>query len=1645
MPLSGFDPLVAEWFAGRFGRPTEPQLLGWPEIRSGRDVLISAPTGSGKTLAAFLHCLDGLVRQARSGELPNETVAVYVSPLKALSNDIRKNLETPLGEIYELAARKGIPLASIRTAVRTGDTKVWERQQMVDKPPHILVTTPESLFILLTARRGREALRTVRTAIVDEIHAVADDKRGSHLALSLERLEWVAGGEGTGSATGRRLQRIGLSATVKPIDEVARFLSRQFEPQANGAAGHIVQIGHRRAMELAVEVPKDELGVVASNEMWDEIYDRLAALVREHRTTLLFVNTRRLAERVTHHLQERLGPEVVLPHHGSLSRKLRLTAEEKLKNGELRAVVATASLELGIDIGTIDLVCQVGSPRSIAVALQRFGRSGHWVGATPKARLFATTRDELVECAALIRAIQEGELDRLEIPDSPLDVLAQQIIAEAACEEWGEDELFERFRSTYAYRGLRREQFDAVIEMLSEGISSSRGRSAAYLHRDQVNHRLRGRRNARLAAITSGGAIPDTAQYRVVAEPEGSAVGSVDEDFAVESMAGDVFLLGTTSWRIRRVESGVVRVEDAHGAAPTIPFWRGEAPGRTVELSREVSRLREDIGAWLDGQPAGASQPAGVGEPETAPARLPDFLLEDCRLDRRGAEQAVEYVQAGRKALGVMPSQQTVVAERFFDESGGMQLILHAPFGSRINRAWGLALRKRFCRSFNLELQAAATDNGINISLTEQHAFPLELVFEFLRPATLDHVLTQALLASPMFTARWRWNLARALAVLRFAGGRKVPPPLQRMRAEDLLAAVFPDQAACAENLSGEIRIPDHPLVNETIDNCLHEAMDLEGLREVIEGILSGRIRAETRETAEPSPFSHEILNANPYAFLDDAPLEERRARAVQMRRSLGSDLVDGFAALDPAAIAQVEEEVWPLVRDADELHDALLTLGTAPPRQEWEEFFATLVESERATVLDLTALDIQETQIGLGRQDACPTYWVAAERLALAREVHPRAECRPAIPAVGSSKPLPDSRQACVTEVLRGWLDSTGPATAAELAERLALPADLVDSALLQLESEGQVLRGRFRPSSGAPDAQAAGASATSRGPGAVEWCNRRVLARIHRLTLGRLRREIQPVSSADFMRFLCRWQHVAPASRLHGVDGTLQVIRQLQGYEIPAAAWEAEILPRRVASYKPDLLDRLCLSGEVVWGRLTPHPAFEPGPQQNGGGNPLPGGRTRETAAMAGVSGLLAAENGESDGESAAAGPRQRRVRPTRVAPISLFLRADAPYLLAEAKVLAAGNPALAALSGRSVGAVSSPPAARGTRRRSVDAPNIANARLNGSSFESSLTHPAREVLTALEARGASFFTDLVRATKRLPSEVEDGLWELVAAGLVTADGFENLRALLDPKRRRGEGRGRSARPRHAAGRWALLAEAVSADEQVHYAAGVSESRAQGDSDRFSRSPRSREGADSLDARKVVTVPTRTSAGAERGSPQPPEPADADNLEPALDGNPEPVVEGLTTRPPATPVEAFARQVVARWGVVFRDILQRETLAPPWRDLLLVLRRMEARGEIRGGRFVEAFRGEQFALPEAVDALRAVRRAEPTGEEIAISAADPLNLIGIILPGPRLSAAVGGVLRLRDGVLFEQPAMEMLSQIDRGTYSKSPAGTAA
>jgi len=1443
--LEWAHPLVRDWFVRKFGTPTEPQEQGWPHILSGRTTLISAPTGSGKTLAAFLACIDRLVRKALAGDLQDKTEVLYVSPLKALGNDIQKNLEIPLGEILQMAGEQGLLMPEIRTAVRTGDTLIHERRAMLKRPPHILVTTPESLYILLTAERSRAILRDVETVIVDEIHAVADDKRGAHLTLSLERLE---------ALTYRPPVRIGLSATQKPIEEIAHFLTGNNRPDPV-----IVNVGHKRELDLAIEVPASALGAVATNEMWDEIYDRVVELVGQHRSTLLFVNTRRLAERVSHQLAERLGEENVAAHHGSLSRKLRLTAEKKLKEGQIKVLVATASLELGIDVGTVDLAIQISSPRAIAVALQRVGRSGHWRGAVPKGRFFATTRDELFECATLVRAIRHGELDRIMIPDSPLDILAQQIVATCASagstnpEEdtgWKEDDLFDLVTRAYPYRNLSWPTFNSILEMLSEGIAARRGRYGAYLHWDRVNHKLRARRGSRLAAITSGGAIPETALFTVVAEPEGIVVGTLDEDFAVESNAGDIMLLGNTSWRIRRVEgkSGRVLVEDAHGAPPSVPFWRGEAPARTEELSSEIGSLRKEISERLPN-----ISPVGDWRSRPEVAETVAWLKQECGLDDSGAEQAIEYLLQGRVVLGEVPTQNTIIAERFFDEAGGMQLVIHAPFGGRINKAWGLALRKRFCRSFNFELQAAATDNGLNIALAEQHSFPLADVFHFLSAETAQEVLVQAACASPIFGTRWRWDANRSLALLRFQGGKKVPPQIQRMRSDDLLASVFPDVAACQENIPGDIQIPNHPLVDEVMKDVLTEAMDVEGLKNLLRGMDEGRIRCIAVDTPVPSQFSHEILNANPYAYLDDAPLEERRARAVQMRQILPESVLEEVGKLDPAAIAQVREEAWPDVRDADELHDVLHTLIAVPEDlgqrptdampaahiTEWSGYFARLVEEVRTGVATSQANHRR--------------YWVAAERARSFALLFPDADFEKTPAEIETTPP---SREDALLAMITGWMTHLGPATAEELGNLLGSPSSEIERALLRMEAGGTILRGRFTEKT-----LTARAPAQETPSPQQEWCERRLLARIHRLTVATLRKQIEPVTAAQFMRWLLRWQHVAPGSQVQGERATLDVLRQLQGFEIPANAWERQVLSRRIANYDPKWLDQLCMTGAVGWGRLSPHPATL---------------------------------------EDSAAG--KRRVIPTSVAPITFFVREESDWMSPHHPIV-------------------EQPESRG------------------------LSDGARQVLEFLRHRGASFFADIVRGTDKLKAEVETALWELVAAGVVTADGFDNLRSLIDPKRRAGQGSGRTSRPRHSSGRWALL-----------YA------------------------------------------------------------DPAVERN--------------RAVEATCWMLLKRYGIVFRDLLARETNLPKWRELQMAFRRLEDRGEIRGGRFVDGFLGEQFALPVAVESLRATRKLPPTGEAITVSAADPLNLVGILVPGDRVPAISGKTVVFRDGVAVQDGELQSVPQ---------------
>ncbi|MDY0834261.1 DEAD/DEAH box helicase [Pseudomonas sp. SED1] len=1385
--LNGFHPAVSAWFRSTFPSVTTAQAQAWPLIRQRRSTLIAAPTGSGKTLTAFLAVLDDLVHQglANGGQLPDQTLVVYVSPLKALSNDIQINLQNPLAGITDHLQRLGLPPLAIRTAVRTGDTPQKDRALMRKHPPHILVTTPESLYVLLGSDSGRQMLASIRTVIVDEIHAIAASKRGSHLALTLERLQGLCS---------EPLTRIGLSATQKPIEAVSRFLV------GTGQPCEIVDIGHARPRDLDIEVPPVPLSAVMPNDVWDLVYDRLAELAKQHRTTLIFVNTRRLAERLARHLSERLGKTAVAAHHGSLAKELRLDAEQRLKAGELQVLIATASLELGIDIGDVDLVCQIGSPGSINGFLQRVGRSGHQVGGTPKGRLFATTRDDLIECAALLDCVRRGELDTLLIPVAPLDVLAQQIIAEVSCQEWQEQALLTLIHRASPYAELDERHYQALLQMLAEGYNGRQGIRSAYLHRDAITRTLRGRRGAKLTAVTSGGTIPDNADYSVLLEPQSLNIGSVNEDFAVESIAGDIFQLGNTSYRILRVEAGKVRVEDAHGQPPTIPFWLGEAPGRSAELSFAVARLHGQLDELLAAMP-GNLQPAL------------DWLTGTLGLNLASAEQLVDYLARARLALSALPSQDTLIMERFFDESGGTQLIIHTPFGSRINRAWGLALRKRFCRTFNFELQAAASEDAIVLSLSTSHSFELDEVWRYLNSNTAEHILIQAVLDAPLFGVRWRWNAGVALALPRYTGGRKVAPQIQRMKSEDLIASVFPDQIACLENLAGEREVPEHPLVEQTLDDCLHEAMDSEGWLALLRRMERGEIRLISRDLPAPSPLAAEILSARPYTFLDDAPLEERRTQAVLNRRWSDPQSTDDLGALDAEAIAGVCEEAWPAPNGLDEMHEALMSLACIAESEvtpQWAEWLRTLADGGRANRL----------QTGTDQ-----AVWVALERLSCLKAIYPND--LPLLPGFDE----PWTFDEALVEVLRARLSGFGPLTLIEIAAPLALPVADVSQALARLEGEGYVLRGRFSP--GASDEQ---------------WCERHLLARIHRYTVKRLRREIEPVALQDFMRFLFDWQHLSDGTRGQGSAVLPQIVAQFEGYAAATSAWDSDLLSARIKDYAPHWLDDLCRSGKVVWTRLSN---------------------------KAGATAL-------------------------RSTPVVLLPRSQVPLW-----------------SGL------------------TDAPDSAQ-----------LSPKAQKVHQALRENGALFFDELIHEAHLLRSELETALQELVGAGLANADSFAGLRALTTPASKRQarssrRGRGAFVGGMDDAGRWALVRRA-------------------------------------------------------------------------------PVADG--TRPAAHSAETLehvAMTLLRRYGVVFWRLLEREAdWLPSWRELLRTFHRLEARGEIRGGRFVSGLAGEQFALPEAIPLLREVRRRPHDGSLIAVCGADPLNLVGTMLPGSKVPALSGNRLVYRDGL---------------------------
>lgn len=1413
--LKDFHPAVRTWFARAFPLgPTDPQALAWPSIAAGNDTLVAAPTGSGKTLSAFLVAIDELYKRHEVGQLtPDTAQVVYVSPLKALAVDISENLTRPLDQIAQIALELGHTPPNLRVGVRSGDTTSSQRSSMVRKPPEFIVTTPESLYLMVTAEKSRNALRTVRTVIVDEIHAVARDKRGTHLAVTLERLEHICE---------ERPVRIGLSATQRPIETIARMLVGTTRSDAAGKPlCEVVDTGHKRTLDLELVLPDGELEALAAAEQVSEMLDTITEMIEQHQTTLVFVNTRSLAERFAHQLAERLGEDKVAAHHGSLSKARRERVERKLRAGEFKALVATASLELGIDIGPIELVCQIGSPRSIATFLQRVGRSGHTRLGTPKGRLFPLSRDALVECSALLAAVHGGRLDAIRPPVAPLDILAQQIVAETAAERWNVDELYTFMTGAAPYADLTRETFDEVLDFVTNGIVTGRGPKGAFVHHDRVNGELEGRRGARLASLTSGGAIPEIADYRVIADPDDMYVGSVNEDWATESLPGDIFLLGTHSWQIRRIEPGVVRVVDAGGKPPTVPFWLGEAPARTAELSEEVSELRAGVQQRLQGSDDGAA-----GKVPGSVRSAMDWVIERCGLDEIAAEMLVTYLAASLQVLGDLPTTDRLVIERFFDQTGGMQLVVHSPFGGRINRAFGLALRKKFCVNFDFELQAAANDDAVVLSLGPQHSFPLEEVQNYLKRDAVPQTLTQAVLVppSPMFISRWRWNLNRSLTVLRFKGGRKNPPPIQRMEADDLMAAAFPSAAGCQEHINGPIEIPDHPIVRQTMFDTLNEAMDVVGLQELVGRLESGDLAVTCVDVVEPSPLAHELMVGPAFTFLDDAEAIDRRSRAVPLRRGLPVDLTE-IGGVDLSAINRVRLEAQPDIRNADELHDLLSDLVRTRPRAAWQPLFDQLTERGRA--VEIAADDT--------------TWWTTVELTEQAQ-------------AIGTDTTVGEES---LQTMVRGHLNITGPIATQALAELCGVKVGSVGIALVALEGTGFAIRGTWSPSEGAD----------------TEWCARQLLARIHVYSQKQRRREIEPVTSQQFVQFLLEWQHLAGGTQVRGQAGLLAILEQLQGYEVPAGSWDA-ILRDRVADYRPEWLDELCLGGEVVWGRVSP-------PQ---------------------------IDNAEDS---------VQRLTPSRATRVTLTTRADFSWLLA---------------AGRG----------SGPDPESVQAaaPALAPADDDGDTSDES-QDLVPQIVAALTHRGARFHTELVDELDAPASDIEDALWRAVGMGLVTADSFGAVRKLFTASKprsarhslgRRGLRRGAAGHER-SEGRWALLPPAMHIE-------------------------------------------------------------DPDEL-----------------------AEAVAEQLLARWGVVFRDLAMTETLAVPWRHVLWAFRRLEARGLIRGGRFVKGFAGEQYASVEAIQALRKSRKSKDTGRVTDIHAVDPCNVTGILLPGERVRAVGGGAVRYIDG----------------------------
>jgi ATP-dependent helicase Lhr and Lhr-like helicase len=1073
--LEPFSPGVRGWFERTFDAPTPAQERGWPAIASGKHVLIQAPTGSGKTLAAFLWALD----RARPGE---GTQVLYVSPLKALNYDVERNLRGPLAGID----------SQLSVAVRTGDTPPKERAAMLKSPPDILITTPESLFLLLTSR-ARETLRGIRVVIVDEVHAVAGSKRGAHLALSLERLERLVAGS---------VQRVGLSATQRPLEEIGRFVS-------GGRPIELVDAGTRKELDLRVVVPLEDMREPGEgNSIWPSIYPALLELVRGHRSTIAFVNNRRLAERLALRLNELAEEEIARAHHGSLAREQRVEVEELLKKGEIPCLVATSSLELGIDMGAVDLVIQVESPKSVARGLQRVGRAGHRLDEPSKGRIFPKFRADLLESAVVVRRMKEGAIEETRVPRNPLDVLAQQIVAICAQEETAVDELHELVRRAWPFRDLSRQQLENVLDMLagrypSEEFAELRPR----ITWDRVAGLLRGREGARRLAVTNAGTIPDRGLFGVHLVDGGGRVGELDEEMVYEARAGQTFLLGASTWRIEEITRDRVLVSPAPGTPGLVPFWKGEGVGRPYELGDAIGRAgRELVG--LDDE------------------RARRRLVTEHELDERAAENLLTFLREQEQATGALPSDRTVVVERFRDEIGDWRLCILTPFGARVHAPWALALAARLRESLGLEVNFIWSDDGVALHLPDADA-PPPLGELLVGPDELDDLVVSEVGGTALFGARFRENAARALLIPRRRPGQRTPLWQQRLKAQGLLQVAR--------------RYPDFPVVLETYREVLQDVFDLPALRGLLEALLQRRIDLVEVETPSASPFASSLLfdYVATYMYEDDTPLAERRAQALALDRDLLKELLGQEELrdlIDPAALEQVESELLGAPKSPDGLHDLLLRRGDLGPG-EFDDALAAPLEEERRAV---------RVRVG------------GDERLIAAEDAGRYRDALGAMPPSGLPDAFLEGGDDPLGWILRRYARGRGPFTTQEAARRFGLEPERVEAALGGLD----LVRGELRP-----------------GGSEREWCDPDVLRRLRRASLARLRKEVEPVGQGSLGRFLPGWQGVDRRSTLR------EALVPLQGLSLPVALWESDVLPRRVPGYQPAALDQLTASGEVVW----------------------------------------------------------------------------------------------------------------------------------------------------------------------------------------------------------------------------------------------------------------------------------------------------------------------------------------------------------------------------------------------------------------------------------------------------------------------------